>query len=526
MGVLEDILALGITEEEIPAFVAALPPHAMQALQEETVGDLGPYGRYAFDPEGFITRALGETLWSKQREICQSVLDNPRTAVPACFGPGKTHLAARIVAWWVGVWPVGTSTVVTTATTYRTVKQQLWPHIRRVQERHKLPGRTTMVEWKVGREVVAFGFSAANTDPEAVQGFHAAHILIVVDEAGGITPQIGGALNSLMAGGHARLLAIGNPSSDEQNTWFQGVCESPEWNTIPIAVKDTPNFTGEDAGPCYSCPRGTPPHGVNMHLVDDDWLRVTLGEYGPDHPYVIAKVHAKFPEIVANRTIPLSWLDEAVKLGKTDPAAGTRVRLGVDIASDGGDEMVIARVQGLHGKVVHAESGKSLANSVDVAGTILKHIQEAEVLAKTLGSSDRVRVKVDVIGLGWGPVSTLQRWGEEGLHGAEVIGVNVGERATEPDKYINQRAEMWWTMRELLQPQGGDGPPVATLDIDERTKAQLGDPTHKTSTNGRRQIESKVSLRQRGRKSPDRAEALLLAYYDPPSTESKAELIV
>lgn len=440
----------------------------------------------------------------------------------------NTHLAARLVAWWVSAWPVGTSQVVTTATTFRTVKAQLWPHIRTVQDRHGLPGRTTMVEWKVGREMVAFGFSASDTDPEAVQGFHKSHLLVVVDEAGGISHAIGGALNSLMTGTHARLLAIGNPSSDEQDTWFEKVCASPEWNTIRIAVEDTPNFTGEDAGECRSCPRGVPPHPVASHLVDEDWRRVTVAEYGEGDPYVVAKVHAQFPEIVANRTIPLAWIDEANKLGRESPFTGTRVRLGVDIASDGGDEMAISRVVGMHGTVEHHESGRSLANSVDVAGIILNHIREAEELAKELGSTEKVRVKVDVIGLGWGPVSTLQRWGEEGMHGAEVVGVNVGEKAKAPDRFINQRAEMWWEMRELLQPQAGTGDkPAATLNVDTRTAKQLGDPTHKTSSGGRRQIESKALLRQRGRKSPDRAESLLLAFYEPPDDgESEVEVIV
>lgn len=526
--VLERILQAGVAPEDLPAFIASLPAGMRRQVQRETVGELGVHGRYAYDPEGFISKVLGESVWSKQREICASVLDNPRTAVPACFAPGKTHLAARIVLWWGSVWPAETVKVVTTATTYRTVKNQLWPHIRRVHARHKLPGKTNLVEWQVGKELVAFGFSAPNTDPESVQGYHEPHLLIVVDEAGGITHAIGGALNGLMTGMHTRLLAIGNPSSDEQDTWFQKVCESPEWNTIPIAVEDTPNFTGEDAGPCMACPKGVPPHPVSSHLVDEDWLRVTVNEYGEDHPYVVAKVGARFPQIVANRTIPLAWIDEAVKLGREAPAMGTRVRLGVDIASDGGDELAIARVEGMHGRVVHHESGASLANSVDVAGIILEHIQQAEELAKALQSTEKVRVKVDVIGLGWGPVSTLERWGDEGLHGAEVVGVNVGEKAKEPDRYMNQRAEMWWEMRQLLQPDPAQGGvPAVTLDVDDRTKAQLGDPTHRTSSAGRRQIEGKKELRARGRKSPDRAEALLLAFYEPPDDgQTKVEILV
>lgn len=527
--VVERLLDQGLRPEEMREFLASLPPNLRKAVQRQTVGVLGKYGRYAYDPEGFIEGALGESLWSVQRSICRSVLDNPRTAVPSGFGTGKTHLASRMVLWWGSVWPPGTSKVVTTATTYRTVKNQLWPHIRRVHARHKLPGKTNQVEWQVGRELVAFGFSAPNTDPESVQGYHEPHLLIVVDEAGGITHAIGGALNGLMTGMHTRMLAIGNPSSDEQNTWFQGVCESPDWSTIPIAIKDSPNFTGEEAGACRACPPGVAPHPVASHLVDEEWRRITVAEYGEDHPYVTAKVHARFPEIVANRTIPLDWLDEAIKLGREDPAAGTRVRLGVDVASDGGDELAIARVEGMHGRIVHTESGGSLANSVDVAGIILRHINDAEARAKELGSTERVRVKVDVIGLGWGPVSTLERWGAEGMHGAEVVGVNVGERAAEPDKFVNQRAEMWWGGRQAFQPnpdQGGR--PAATLDVDVRTKVQLGDPTHRTSTAGRRQIESKADLRKRGRKSPDRAEAVLLAYYEPPSKsgESRVEILV
>jgi hypothetical protein len=104
----------------------------------------------------------------------------------------------------------------------------------------------------------------------------------------------------------------------------------------------------------------------------------------------------------------------------------------------------------------------------------------------------------------------------------------VGERARQPDKYVNQRAEMWWEGRVLCQPDpDNDGKPLATLDVDERTKAQLADPTHKTSTAGRRQIESKADLRKRGRKSPDRAEAVLLAYYEPPvEDEDTFEILV
>ena len=53
-----------------------------------------PWARYETDPVGFINEGLGETLWSKQIEIADSVVKNQRTAVAACHAPGKSHLSA------------------------------------------------------------------------------------------------------------------------------------------------------------------------------------------------------------------------------------------------------------------------------------------------------------------------------------------------------------------------------------------------------------------------------------------------
>ena len=166
------------------------------------VGALTGWERYAQDPVGFVTEGLGEQIWSKQREILESVRDHRRTAVPAGHSVGKSHLAARMVAWWVACHPPGTARVVTTATTYRQVKNILWPQIRSVVVKHSLPGEVLLTEWKIGQETVADGFSPSDHNEAAVQGIHAEHLLIVVDEAGGISNTIGNALEALMTGGH------------------------------------------------------------------------------------------------------------------------------------------------------------------------------------------------------------------------------------------------------------------------------------------------------------------------------------
>jgi hypothetical protein len=54
------------------------------------------------------------------------------------------------------------------------------------------------------------------------------------------------------------------------------------------------------------------------------------------------------------------------------------------------------------------------------------------------------------------------------------------------------------------------------LDIDRRAIAQLSTPMYKSDSAGRIQIEKKSDMKRRGQTSPDRAEAVLLAVFEPP----------
>lgn len=516
--ILDELLALpakqrtAVLEQLKPAELAALSRFADQHLHN-------PYARFEDDPVGFVELGLGERLWSRQREILESIRDNKRTAVPASHANGKSHLAARAIAWWISVHPVGTAMAVTTANTFRQVRAVLWSHVRRVHQRHGLVGHTTQIEWRIDNELVAYGFSPRDTDETAVQGIHAPHLLVVVDEAGGISNVLGNALESIMTGGHTRLLAIGNPPTDVEDSWFERACHSDLWTTIPISVYDTPNFTGEDAGVCLSCPPEVAPHDIKTHLVDDAWVNDVLAEFGESSAFVEARVHARFPRSAPNKVLPLSWIEAAAE--NDDPVHSDEIRLGVDIAADGGDEFVIARADGMHVTIRHKSSGSANQNAVDVAGVVLNHIREAERDRQDRRISLPIRVKIDTIGVGWGVVSILQRWKDEQMHDSLVIPVNVAERAAEAAKFSNQRAEMWWNMRTLVQAhQTQSGVPQIDLklDLDRRTIAQLSAPQYKSDSSGRIKIESKIDMKRRGTSSPDRAEAVLLALYEPPNS--------
>jgi hypothetical protein len=484
-----------LPDEERLRILAALSPEELAVVYREASAN--PYARWLRDPVGFVTEALGEQVWSKQVEILESVRDNRRTAVPACHAPGKSHIAARAIAWWVAVHPPDTVRVVTTATTFRQVRGILWPHIRRLVLDHGLPGEVLTTEWKINDIMVADGFSPADHNESAVQGIHAENLLIVVDEAGGISNTIGQALEALMTGGNTRLLLLGNPPTDRTGSWFERCCNSDLYNTIPIPASATPNFTGEKVGPWA------------RNLVDQRWVDEVTQAFGVDSPFVQARVHARFPRSVASAVIPIDWIEQAMDL-ESDPGV---IRLGVDVAADGGDEFVIGEIDGMTGRIVHASRGNT--SPVEVAGRVLEAIRVAQVRHEERGISERVRVKIDAIGVGWGVAGLLQEWGSEGRHGGEIIAVNVAQAAHDREQFANQRAEMWWTMREILQP-GEDGEQELALDIDERTARQLAAPSYRSNSSGRILIESKADMSKRGVGSPDRAEAILLALFEPP----------
>jgi hypothetical protein len=77
----------------------------------------------------------------------------------------------------------------------------------------------------------------------------------------------------------------------------------------------------------------------------------------------------------------------------------------------------------------------------------------------------------------------LDRWVKERQLPADIIGVNVAEKPKDQAKFKNQRAEMWWNARQLLQPK--DGKQDVRLDVDRFVLSQLAGPTYTSDASGR-----------------------------------------
>jgi hypothetical protein len=536
MQVLDHVLQLDADRRrELFLQLAEEDRKALAAMMDERIAN--PMYRFRGDHLRFVKEGLGEGTWSGQDRILEAVDKYPRVVVVATHSIGKSHISSRVVLGTGCVWPAGLARITTTATNYRQVSNILWPYIRRTHVQYGLVGEVLRSpRWQIGNELIADGFSAAQSDETTTQGMHAnGEFLLVVDEAGGISDTLGRAFNALLTNDDAHALVIGNAPTDREGSWFEKIAqEGSGWHVIKISAFDTPNFTNEDTDYCTVCPPTIERHRVKKHLTSPGWVKQVEDEFGTDSAFYIARVKAEFPKNITSKTLPLTWLEAAqvkrdaadneeppmpleewlASLDTTKP-----VSLGADIASDGGDELSVAWKVGLDGWIGVTTSGPAIAKPRDAAMFILDEIQRAEEWHRKHGIPEPVRVKYDAIGIGWGVGGILEEYRDQGRHSAELVPVNVAERASEPEKYQNQRAELWWSMREWITPptneDGTQGTPLARLFVGMRELAQLNGPTYAVR-NGRIIIESKDSMRARRMRSPDRAESLLLAFFEPP----------
>ncbi len=447
------------------------------------------HARWMNDPLGWTSERIHQFIWSKQRTIMESVRDHRRTAVRSCHGVGKSDIASKIAAWWLDTHPVGSAFVVTTAPTFPQVRAILWRYIRRIHKAGNLPGHVNQTEWWLDGELVAFGRKPADHDEAGFQGIHAEHVLVILDEACGIPPDLWVAADALTTNDGCRLLAIGNP--DNPASEFQRVCQPGSgWNVIHISAFDSPNFTDEEV-----------PEELGRLLIGPAWAQEKREEWGEDSPLYRSKVLGEFAEDSPNQVISTADLLACSLPVPRAPEELLPVELGVDVGG-GGDETVVRERRGI-------KAGRQWAERSERPETISRLVVHA------IHETGATSVKVDAIGVGWNVVGELRNMAARGDHGAKIHAVKVSEAASDPQKYKNLRAEIWWDVGRVGSQQGlWDLSDMADAD---RTLGQLCAPRWFLDPTGHIQIERKEDLIERLGRSPDQADALLLAFYVPRS---------
>lgn len=328
-------------------------------------------------------------------------------------------------------------------------------------------------------------------EAKGLMGFGAT--MVIVDESSLIDDLMFSKILRMVGGGEGRkLVQLGNPFEDNH---FGRAFRSPRYEKVIIKWQQA--------------------------LAEGRITQEFLDEAREEMPLMDWKIfyECEFPEMGAEDSlIPKNWLDDAVnQLG----CSGEHKQAGLDVARFGSDKTVYIFRQG--GEVKRIETiGKM--DTMEVVGWVRGFLEKdnPDVLA------------VDVIGIGSGVYDRLMELSDAGtlknqegnLLGTEMEPVNVGEAPTDEEmkgKFFNLRAQISWNLRDLFKPDK-TGQSQISIPDDGELRRQLGEIRYKYSSERKIKIEAKEEMKKRLGVSPDKADALALAFFD--TTEMEPEMVI
>ena len=485
-------------------------------------------------PVAFAREVLGVRLWAKQEEVLTALTAHRRVAVKAGNGLGKGFCAAVAVLWFMHTHQDAAITL-STAPTFRQVRHILWRQLHRLYRpaAKTLGGKMLDTRWELSDERYAMGLSADSADQ--FQGFHSPNMFIVVDEAEGVSDEIYEAIESVMTSADPLLLLIGNPTTMTgafRRAFYE---ERKIYRAITISALDSPNVqAGRVVIPGLTTPR---------------WVEERQEIWGEDNPIYRARVLGEFPDQGEDTLLRLSDIESAMRQPhpfpdgegtppadpgllegpavhpstastptdsgaertdlyadpteceesrtglaagrmKSPPAGPGEVILAVDVARFGSDRSVILRRRG---NCVEDIRVLRQMDTMQVAGWVSAAIRDCSP----------EQVYIDEIGVGAGVVDRLRELGHR------VRGINVAHKARQDGVFANLRAEGYWTLRERFTSG------CISIPADNQLVGELAALRYGFDSQGRLQMESKDAMRQRGLRSPDKADALMLAFLAP-----------
>ena len=428
-------------------------------------------------PVRFASDTLGVRLWSKQEEALRAVERERRVAVKSGNGLGKDFTAAVAMLWYVHAHDPAIA--LSTAPTFRQVRHVLWRQIHRLYRNAADPLGGTMLDtrWEVAEDRYAMGLSA--NDADQFQGFHCENMFVVVDEAEGVAEPIYEAVEAVMTSARPTLLLIGNPTTTSGGFHRAFHRELGIYKTITMSALESPNVVaGEIVFPGLTTPA---------------WVEERRAMWGENSEMFRARVMGEFPDRGEDNLISISDIDDATYPRGEVPAATDGyepVVLGVDVARYGVDRSVIMVRRGDVVVEARAHHGfPTTATTGQIVATAREHHPQ--------------QVNVDETGLGAGVVDELRQ------QGFTVFGFN-GSAAPVGEETVcaNLRAEGYWTLARRFRDH------AIRIPRDAELIAELASLRYRYNSRGKVLMESKDSMKSRGLPSPDKADALMLAFLD------------
>ena len=434
--------------------------------------------KFRKDPNLFVSKVLGATPDKWQSEVMQAVADGNRgVSIRSGHGVGKTSCLSWLALWWIA--SHYHAKVVITAPTSAQLHDALLPEAK--SWRKQAPdGFKEMFTIKAERIELAAdperNFISARTSraeqPDALQGVHAEHVLLIGDEASGIPEQVYEAAGGSMSAHHATMVLAGNPVRSSGYFYETFHKLSDRWKTFHVSCEDTSR-------------------------VSDEYVEECRIRYGEESNIYRVRVLGEFPRGDDDTVIPLDLVSAAVSRDVAPTQFGPSV-WGLDVARFGADSSALCKRKGNA-----VTEGIKLWRNLDTM-----QLTGAVKAEYDMSTEKPMEIFVDAIGLGAGVADRLRELK------LPAYAINVGESPALGTSYLNLRAELWYKAKSWLE--GRD----VRLPVDETLKSELTTIRYNYTSSGRVKIESKADLKRRGVASPDSADAFVLTFASEAGTAS------
>lgn len=295
------------------------------------------------------------------------------------------------------------------------------------------------------------------------------------------------------------------PAVPGELRWFTTRKDNPDFEV----ADGRPFLWSEDHEPVYDIPPDTKPE-----LIVQPQSRTFFPARVADNPVYLASGYLGTLQSLAEpmrsrmlygdfdagiedsewQVCPTAWVEAAMARWKPQTVKPPMDCMGVDVARGGKDRTVLARRHGMWFDEPIVLEGKASEDGHAVAGAVMTHLRDQAV------------VQIDVIGVGASPYDILR------ANRQDVHGVVAGASPTAAPKngrfrFRNYRSQLWWQMRELLDPANNTGialPPDRRL-LADLTAAQWRPEADCIAVWSREKIIDEIG------RSPDWASAYLMA---------------
>lgn len=461
---------------------------------------------YANEPVYFVEDIIRAKPDRNQRDILNSVKNYPMTSVRSGHGIGKTAVESWCMIWFLLTRPF--PKIPCTAPTQHQLFDVLWAEVSKwmrnspqllkeqlIWTQEKIYMKEHSEEW--------FAVARTSNNPDALQGFHSDHLFFILDEASGISDKVFEPVLGALTGPDAKLLMMGNPTR-LTGFFFDSHHKNREsYNAVHVDGRDS-------------------------QLVKREFVEKIIDMFGENSDVFRVRVAGDFPKAQPDSFIAMEWCEKAA--GLEIRSEEKRLDFGIDVARYGDDSSVIYPVFDLRCSDPDGPEIYNHNDTMELAGNVIiclkKYISEYPKLTT-------LKVKVDCDGLGVGVydrikeqeddiIAQLRKIREETAaadDAAEDITLDIVEchfggaggplESGDPVEYENSTGLMWGKVRKMLKDE------QLSIWKDDKLISQLSNRKYTVNSKGKIVLEKKEDMKKRGLQSPDIADALALALYDP-----------